>query len=557
MITQLYIKNVAVIKEINIDFTNGLNVFTGETGAGKSILVDSINAILGNRTSKNIVRTGESKAEITAVFYDNSDIVINKLIKLGVDNDEDDIIITRTITSDGKNNCKINNKPVTVNMLRELGVCLIDIHGQQDNGYLLKESNHQKMIDDIGLFKDVLINYKEHFKLLVSKKKELDRLLDISNDKDYKIEILEHQINEISSANIENDFDEDILLENIHKYRNSDKVNRSLINAYNMLNGDIEYNTNSVISIVKNDIDNISDLDSRYKLLGEKISTIKYQLEDISTEISNLMSNLDITLDIDYLENRLSLVRTLKSKYGDTTYDITEFLENVQDELSHIQSNDDMIDTIENEAQDLINAVNDIALKLTKKREQSVKQFIGDIKNELIFLNMPHINISFSNEKGKLKSNGVDNITLLLATNKGQEPQSISRVASGGELSRIMLAIKTIAVNGEDFKTMIFDEIDSGVSGASSNKIGQKLRDISRNTQVICITHSPQIAAFSHNHLKIIKETVGNNTFTRVESLSLDERKVELARIISGDNITETAINNAEEMINIANSMYL
>lgn len=558
MISQLYIKNVAVIKEINIEFTNGFNVFTGETGAGKSILVDSINAVLGNRTYKNIVRTGEKKAEITAVFSDNSDNVLSKLVDMDIVTDDevvDEIIVTRTVTNDGKNTCKINGKPVTVTMLKEVGDLLIDIHGQRDNGYLLNESNHQKIIDGVGCYFDILKDYKDKFKLLVNKKKELDSLLLINNDKQYKIDILSHQINEIEKANVNEDFDEIKLLNDIKEYRNVSKINESLSNSYNALNNDSECSITSLMSLVKGCIDNISNMGEKYNILSEKVGNTTYLLEDISTEISTLLDGLDFSIDIDYLENRLTTVKNIKSKYGETVEEILNFYDKTKKELEQVKYNDDLIDNLENEAEKLFYNVTNISKKLTEKREETTKTFIKKIKDELVFLNMPYVEVTFKNDKSKIKSSGADSIVLLLSTNKGQEPQSISKVASGGELSRIMLSIKSLTVNSLNFKTMIFDEVDSGVSGSSANKIGKKLKEISKNSQVICITHSPQIAAFSDNHLKITKETIGNNTFTKVQTLSLNDRKTELARIISGDNITDTAINNAEEMINIANSI--
>ncbi|MGL5973214.1 MAG: DNA repair protein RecN, partial [Oscillospiraceae bacterium] len=460
MIEQLYIKNVAVIKEITINFSNGLNIFTGETGAGKSIIIDSINAVLGNRTSKTIIRYGEKKAEITAVFSDIKGCVISKLKDLDLYNEEDELLILyRSITPEGKNNCKINNKPITVNTLKEIGNLLVDIHGQQDNGYLLKEKNHQIIIDNYGKLYKLKNDYKDLFKNLVKKKKQLDLLLEVNFNKEQKVDLLKFQINEINDADTSENFDENILSEKINSYRYLDKIISNLNNCYNIIRNNENNNLTDMISECEKSLISISGFDSKIDNIYDKINQTKYLLEDISTEISLIIEEKNVNIDIDYLENRLDTVKLIKSKYGNTVADILDFQNNAEEQLKTIINNDIEIDKLEEEADKILIELKDISERLSKIREDTTLKFINDIKNQLMFLNMPNVNVDFINEKGKLKSNGIDNIILLLSTNKGQPPQSISKVASGGELSRIMLAIKTLISNDEMFSTLIFDEV--------------------------------------------------------------------------------------------------
>ena len=551
MISQLYIKNVAVIEEISIEFTGGFNVFTGETGAGKSILIDAIHAILGFRTSKGIIRYGEDRAIISAVFTDLNDSTKKLLSSLGYDPLEE-VLIQRTIFSDGRNTCKIDNKPCTVSTLKIVGENLIDIHGQHDNGYLLDENKHQSIIDNYGNLEKDKEHYKIRFKELVKTKKELDKLLENDNDKEKQIEILKYQIDEITNADFK-DGEKQEYLKLREQHNSSEKILRELSDSAEILNGEnFELNIMLQMSKVCRSLENLMNVSDEFLKLFEQVNSVYYGVQEISEKVNSHLIENQINIDIDEVEDRLTVIQNIEMKYGDTLELVEKLLLSYQDKLEALENEDSIIDELENQGRELLEEIVGLSENLSDKRKKFSDAFLVQIKKELQFLNMPSVELSCQFDKTKLSSNGTDRIVIQISTNKGEPPKSISKVASGGELSRIMLAMKSIIAEKEEIQTLIFDEIDSGVSGSASEKIGIKLKETSRYNQVICVTHSPQIAAFADNHLYIKKEIDNDRTSTKVDVLDMDERKQELARIISGDNITKTAIDNAGEMLLLA-----
>lgn len=542
MISNIFIKNVAVIKEIKIDFSDGFNVFTGETGAGKSILIDSINAALGKRVNKNIVRYGEKYAEINVSFIDYNQEVKKVLSKYGY-NLKETLVLTRIINSDSKSICKINGKVCTMNVLKELGELLVNVYGQNDNIYFLNEKNHQNFIDDLGNLNNYLKIYKNNFKELVEKKKVIDSIIDEENERLKRIEVLNYTIKEIEEADVkENELLE--LNEKLKSYKSKDEIIKNLILLKNIFSS--ENNIISELHIILKKLENINKISDDLNKIYEKTSNVFYNLEDLSFDVESILPQFETDIDIDYVESRIDLIKSLVNKYDN---DLQKFLQNSKLELNELNEKQNSIDFLEKEAELLLLKLQNLSSDLSIKREEVTNKFLISVKKELEFLDMPNVSLSFVNEKTKLKSNGIDNIILQISTNKGQPPYNISKVASGGELSRIMLSIKSIMSTSEQYCTLIFDEIDTGVSGKTSSKIGTKLKQISKNNQVICITHSAQIASYAKTHLKIEKVFDEKNTYTIVKNLTFDEKKEELARIMFGEPLTQNALDASYELL--------
>lgn len=542
MISNIFIKNVAVIKEIKIDFSDGFNVFTGETGAGKSILIDSISAALGKRVNKNIVRYGEKFAEINVSFINYNEDAKRVLSKYGYNLNET-LVLTRIINCDSKSICKINGKVCTVNMLKELGEVLVNVYGQNDNIYFLNEKNHQSFIDDLGNLNDYLKIYKNNFKELVEKKKIIDSIIDEENERLKRIEVLHYIIKEIKEADVkENELLE--LNEKLKSYKSKDDIVKTLVLFKNIFSQ--EDNIISKLYTILKRLENINNISEDLNKIHEKTNNVFYSLEDLSFDVDSILPQFETNIDIDYLESRIDLIKSLVNKYDS---DLEKFLQNSISELNELNEKQNSIDFLEKEAENLLYKLQNISKDLSVKRENVTNNFLASVKKELEFLDMPNVSLSFINEKTKLKSNGIDNIILQISTNKGQPPYNISKVASGGELSRLMLSIKSIMSTTEQCCTLIFDEIDTGVSGKTSSKIGTKLKQISKNNQVICITHSAQIASYAKTHLKIEKIFDENNTYTIVKNLSFDEKKEELARIMFGEPLTKNALDASCELL--------
>lgn len=551
MLKSLDIENIAVIEKADIDFSSGLNVMTGETGAGKSIIVDSINAILGERTSKELVRNGADNASVTAYFEDVNKKVIDKLYEIGIDvEDDNSLLLSRKISSLGKSTCRINGVPCTVSMLKEIGSLLVNIHGQHDSQALLNPEYHIQFVDMMGNDDDVYSNYKNSFKELLKVRKQLKLLTADADTKDRKLEMLDYQINELEQAEIKlGEIDE------LKARRELVLYSQSIINALNsaltaILGTDEASGIQTSLLTSAKEIDIIKDVDDETKSIATTLDNINEKVEELKDALSKKLDSIDFSPnELERIEERLDLFYEFQNKYGKTEQDMLNYLANAQDERNSIVNSDAEIEKLSAEYDQLLDKTVKLADVLSCYRKSLAYQLEQDIKNELEYLDMPKVKFVVNFEKGNLSSNGYDVVEFLISTNVGEPPKPLSKIASGGELSRTMLAIKNIFAKIDYIQTLIFDEIDTGVSGRASRKIGLKLNSVSKHTQVICVTHSAQIAACADNHLLIEKQVKDDRTYTSVSSLNHDGRVKELARIMGGIDITDALIQSAEELL--------
>ena len=550
MLKELYIKNLAVISEAVIPFTDSFNVFTGETGAGKSILINGINAVLGQRVTKDIVRMGCDKAVITALFTDISDNVAAKLDELGISYDERQISITREIMADGGSVARVNSRPATIAVIREIGEMLVNIHGQHDNQILLSPEKHLGILDSFGDFECNVEDYRSAFHELQSVSRALKKLVDEERERAGRAEIVMQRIKEIGEAEIEENEDE-LLEYELKTAENSIEISQSLSAAYHMLDGDED--NEGIAGIAADIISEISPYGSIVSGLApliKRLENVRVELEDISSEILRLSERIEIDPGkASELSARLDLLNSLKKKYGPSLADVIASYESALEEEKQIGSSSEHIKEYAAKREKLLTEVTEKAKKLSQKRKEAGEVFVDRIESELAFLNMPNVKLSVLQQQGKLTGCGMDSIEFLISTNAGEGMKPLSKIASGGELSRIMLAIKNVVADKDDIHTLIFDEIDTGVSGRAAQKIGIKLKSVSGSKQVICVTHLSQLAALADNHLLIEKQTRDDRTYTSVRQLDFEGRKYEIARIMNGDDITETALRNAEEML--------
>ena len=547
MLKTLDIENIAVIERTSVDFTDGLNVLTGETGAGKSIVIDSINAILGERTSKELVRHGAENAYVSALFTDISENVKEKLIDMGFDCEEDNsLLLARKISALGKSNCKINGKNATVSMLKELGDVLINIHGQHDSQALLNPDFQYKYIDMLFENKSVLDDYKASFRELISVRRQLKALTESEFDKEKELELLDYQIKELEDADIQIG-EKDKLNKRKALILKSEGISNALNGVLSALNGDDE--TAGICSAVDNSFNLLTVFDET-KEISEIFTDISDSLEQIKDRIEALFTEIDYDpLELEQIEERLDLLYRFSLKYGTTEEEMIKFLDDTKDKRNKIIYSDKELERLNSEYDRLLEKTVLLADKLSDCRKITAKKFENSVKNELEFLDMPKLQFVVQFDKGNLTSNGYDKIEFLISTNPGEPPKPLSKIASGGELSRIMLAIKNIISRHDTVATLIFDEIDTGVSGRASQKIGLKLKSVSQNTQVICVTHSAQIASNAKSHFLIIKSFDNDRTYTNVTPLDFEGRKRELARIMGGLEITDTLLKSAEELL--------
>lgn len=551
MLDTLYIENIAVIEKTSIDFTEGFNVLTGETGAGKSIVIDSINAILGNRTSKELIRTGAKKALVSAQFSDISEKTVKTLERLGCKNDDEpkSLIINREISASGKNLCRINGIPVPVSTLKELGVTLVDIHGQMMSYELMNGEKHREYIDDYSNTALLLREYRQVFHQLKDCKHRLDKAETDDNERESRIDILKYQIKEIEQADVK-DGELDSLKEQRIICKNREKIASSIAYAYAQLNGGEDYSVLSAIQNALQSLEQTSTLLPELDKITERLNNVYYELDDCIDSISSVMSDGDgDELSLEEVENRLDLVQKIIKKYGPEYSDIQSFLENGKKELDALLSYEENMEALLDEYNDLANRALDLANEISQLRKTGAQEFVAAVESQLAFLDMPSVRLVVNIEKTKLTENGIDKIELLISPNPGEEPKPVSKIASGGELSRIMLSINSVLTDSDSASTMIFDEVDAGISGSASQKVGQKLKAVSDGRQVICVTHQAQIAALADTHFLIKKSVKDGKTFTEVTRLSFEQRKEELARIIDGLNISEISLRHAEEML--------
>lgn len=552
MLSNLQIENIAVIKSASIDFENGFNVMTGETGAGKSIVIDSLNAILGERTSRELIRSGADSASVCAEFQNVGDNVKNELEKLGIEKD-DTLIVSRKLTPDGKNVCRINGMPATVSMLKTLGVQLVNIHGQLDNQSLLSPETHCSFIDKLAGSGRELNEFKELYSLYIKKENELKSLNTDVNEKNRRLDILNYQIEEIQKADIRPG-EKDELTEKLGFLRNAEKVLDLLHTAYAALNGDGEMpGAADVAADAASKLLSAADYSSDFAETANGVNDAAMNLSAYTEELRDKIYSLDYDPnETERAEERLDVIYRLSQKYGDSEEDILAYLENAEKERDALSFSDERAEQLRAETEKAYNEALAAAKKLSEIRIEAGKKFSADVERELAFLDMPSIKFIVNDSVGKLYENGIDNIEFLLSANAGEEPKPLSKIASGGELSRIMLAIKCVLSELDDIDTLIFDEIDSGVSGRAALKIAAKMKELSKTHQVICVTHLAQIAAFADEHKLISKEEKDGRTYTCIASLDYNGRKYELARIMGGLTVTQSILNSAEELLSSA-----
>ena len=547
MLTSLKIENVAIIESAAIEFGCGLNVLTGETGAGKSIVIDSINAILGERTSRDIIRTGAQSAKVYAVFEDVNERVRNFLDENGIDCEDGVLIINRTLSREGKNVCRINGAPVTVSMLREIGGELIDIHGQHDNQSLLSPEKHCGFVDSFAGNADLITDYREKYGRLCEIRSKLKKLTTDESSKSQRIDFLTYQIDELEKAEITIG-ERDELKARKSLINNSQKVIESLNIAYEALKAD-----GAGIDMITDAESEIANASAYMETLGEaseKITDIRYELEDIAETVRDAMTEVDFDpSELEDIDERLDLLYRLSKKYGDTEEEMLEYLEKARAELDNIAFSEERVKELQKQEKEALAETETATCKLTESRKTAGEKLSNAICSELEFLDMPNVRFVVKCSDIGLTENGKDEIEFLISANAGEEPKPLAKIASGGELSRIMLAIKNVLAETDGVDTMIFDEIDTGVSGRAAQKIAMKLRSASKGRQVICVTHLAQIAAQGDVHLYISKSVSDGKTYTNIKSLIEEERVAEIARIMGGMEITKLQLESAREML--------
>ena len=553
MLSQLFIKNIAVIESASIDFENGFNVFTGETGAGKSILIDAINAVLGGRTSRDLVRTGASKAFVSAVFSDISPKVKNILEELGYDSDEDDLLVSREISSEGKNICKINARPATVSALKQLSCALIDVHGQHDSAILQNPELHIGYIDAYGNTSSELLSYAESYKAIKETERAIKKISMDDSDKEARIDLLKYQIGEIESAAIEEGEEEELLALS-KRIKSSENIMELVSGTVAALDGDdgSEGALEELETVIKN-AQQLAEYFPDFAGISEKFKSSYYELEEFANDVKNCADELDFDPNLqNRTEKRLDEIFRLKRKYGGSVEAMFEYYDKAKNELDGIEFSEERLEKLNKEYAVLKKAAEEKASVLTQKRLDAAKSFEHAVMNELSYLNMPNVRFSVNFEHTDYSESGCDNIEFYIATNAGEPLKPLAKIASGGELSRIMLSIKNVLADKDEVGTLIFDEVDTGISGAAAQKVGKKLKQVSKGRQIICVTHLAQVAAFADNHLLISKATENERTFTSVTSLDKEGRICELARIMGGE-ITDSLKNSAKELLEASN----
>lgn len=556
MLSELYIENLAVIEKATIDFSDKLNVFTGETGAGKSILINGINAILGQRVTKDIVRTGTDKAVISALFTDIGDNVLQVLDELGISAEDGQLFLTREIRSDGGSVARVNSRAVNVSVLKAIGETLVTIHGQHDNQILMAPERHIEILDSYAESEALIEDYHSSFRELQSIAKKINKIKTEQSKKEFRMAELADIVEEINALNIHEGEDKEIEAElNISK--NAVAISEALYMAKQLLSGDDD--TDGAVEMTQRaskSVEEYTDIMTEISPIYDRLSSAAIEMEDISEEIGSLLDSLDIDPKrYDYLNQRSDELRRIMKKYGPELDDVLTTLENSQNELDELSGAEQSLDELNKEKERLLAEVSRKAKALSDHRKKAGERFVSQVTEELEFLNMPKVKLVVQQKTGKLTINGMDSIEFLISANLGEEPKPIAKIASGGELSRIMLALKNVIAEKVSIGTLIFDEIDTGVSGRAAQKIGIKLKQISRLRQVLCVTHLAQMAVMADNHLLIEKNIQGDRTVTTVRTLDHEQRKYEIARIMGGENITELMLENAEQYLKDADNM--
>lgn len=549
MLSSLQIENVAVIQKANVHFEKGLNVLTGETGAGKSILIDSINAILGNRTSKDLVRTGAAKAVIRAAFEDVPPAVLDSLEKAGYERSEA-LLLSREITAEGKSTCRINGMPATAAVLRELCGGLININGQHDSVGLLNPARHEGILDAYAQNSAEYQAYYAIYRELVGVKKTLDAMITDESEKQRRIDLLSYQVQEIDDAGLT--AGEEQTLESRRKVlANASTIRDRIAQCYALLSGGDEApGAVDLLGEASNAVDAAAQLDGELSAGAGQLLDLYYTAKDVAADLIGRLDAYDTNdAELDEIEQRIDLIYKLRRKYGDTVEDILAFGERARKELEMIQSSQERVEHLQKEQRRLYTLAREKAEALTQTRLKAFDELNKRISGTLDFLNMPGVRMTLRHSRGPLASHGQDSIEFYISTNPGEAPKPLAKIASGGELSRITLAIKNAMADKDAVPTVIYDEIDSGVSGKAASRIGEVLRQSAKGHQILCITHTAQIAALADCHLLIQKNITNERTYTEIHPLDENGRVEALARLISGDHVTELSLANAREML--------
>ena len=552
MIKLLHIENIAVIEKADIEFSAGLNVLTGETGAGKSIVIDALSAATGGRTSRDAIRTGADSASVTAVFSGLENIAWFE--DNGTEPDENgEAYVSRKISADGKSASRVNGSPVSTAQLRELGTALLDIHGQNDGRKLLDDNAHRAYLDAFGNLEGLLETFRAAYKKLGEKKAEIEKLSMDETDKARRIDTLKYQIDEIGRAKLRAG-EHDELESRRELLMNASKLTEAVETAFEALSGDD--NGSGAIALISEahlQLDHAARYSDGLRSLYERLGDLRYSSQDIADELRDFRSRLEYSPgELDDLETRLDVLKRIIRKYGSED-DALEFLERAKAELSDIEDATSKMERLERDLEECARDATDISAELSDKRKQAAGRLKTRVMNELSQLNMPGVEftVEFEDATGEygLNASGRDEIYFLMSANAGEKPGRINRIASGGELARIMLALKNVLSGDNDTGTMVFDEIDAGVSGIAAQRVGEKLSKLAKTRQVLCVTHLPQIAAMADSHFEIRKSVSGGRTYTHVSCLDFEGRKQEIARLSGGENITATTLKSAEEQL--------
>ena len=551
MLSQLYIENIAVIRQATIDFQKGFPVFTGETGAGKTILISAINAVLGGRTFKEIIRTGESRARVSALFTGIPASLAEKIGELGYPLEDGQLLVQREIDLTGKGQCRLDGRPATAAMLREVCSLLIDIHGQHDNQELLSAEKHLGFLDSFGAYRKELEDYAKAY---AQRMACADRLEKLQMDESYKLQrmdILQFQLKEIGDAKL-TDGEEEQLTEQQKRIKNAERITESLGTIYTLLNGDGEElrGVLEALEEISTELDTAAKYLPDFTQYGDKLNDAYYMLEELGSTARDTLEDADFDpRQLDTIESRLDTIYRLKKKYGGSIAEILAYYDKISEEYNTLELSDEMVEQLRGELERAEQDLRQAAKALTARRLETAGEFVRRVEAELAYLDMGGVRFSISRKEKAFGPNGADEMEFLICTNAGEEARPLAKIASGGELARIMLAIKNVLAEKDDIGTIIFDEVDTGVSGRAAQKIGQKLAEVARHRQVICVTHLAPVAACAAHHYRIYKTVEEGRTFTRVEELGHEDRVRELARIMVGDHITESALQSAGEML--------
>ncbi|GAA3651376.1 DNA repair protein RecN [Asaccharospora irregularis] len=556
MILELYMKNCALVDELRLSVDNNLNILTGETGSGKSIIIDALGLCLGEKYDRSFLRKGTEKGLVECVFYSENSQLKKILDENDIDIEDDNLlVITRLIYSDGKSTARVNGRTVKVSLLKEISSTLIDIHGQHQNQALFNKDTHLKFIDLFGedKIKPIRDDYRSIYTNYIELKKSLNTLTENKDDMQIQreIDLLKFQINEIETANLDRDEYEELLKQR-EVYRNGEKIFNNLNLSYeNLYNGQI--NVVDLIGSALSELNSISKYDKILSDYSENIERIMYELQDISRDIRNYKDSIDFEpYQLEQIELRVDEINNLRRKYGDKIEDIFTYYENMKDRLDEILNRDEKVEELKKQISEIENVLLEKSSKLTKIRKEVASELESILLMELESLNMKNIVFKVNFDQTSFTYNGIDNIEFMISFNLGEDVKPIYKVASGGEMSRFMLAFKTILADIDNIDTLVFDEIDTGISGIAAQIVGEKLSSIASKKQIICITHLPQIAAHADTHYCIEKNTSEDRTFTSIRKLGDIQRRDEIARLIAGSNITEKTMEHASEIIELS-----